>query len=279
MKSLRLISLTILLVPFLFANEMDPIDAAMEKAMERDGSTGGMVEAISAAHQQWEEKLNALYNQLKKAMPSDEFAALQLAQRAWITYRDKQVAAYENSYSKMDGTMWGPMCGNAIMSLIRQRAKELEGHLGLLAERNPTEDEPTQKAGNFSAADFEKVVQSFLKSDYVGNPSVAKALFTPEFAALWTKACNPPEGEVIYWGADPILETQDMDPKLINLGPATALDNQVLVPVVYQHQGQNPFTKTFVFTPAGPNWRISDILTTGLRDGMESELANLKKNL
>jgi uncharacterized protein YecT (DUF1311 family) len=113
----------------------DPIDIAMNEAMERNGSTAGMCEAIAEAHEKWEARLNAVYGQLKKQMPPEEFAALQQAQRAWIAYRDLQIKSYEATYSRMDGTMWIPCSASAVMNLTKQRVQELEGILNLLSER------------------------------------------------------------------------------------------------------------------------------------------------
>lgn len=120
----------------LFAQEeKDPIDLEMDAAMEQDGSTAGMVEAITAAQEKWEAKLNSAYKVLKQKMPSEEFAALQQAQRAWIAFRDKQIESYSITYGLMDGTMWTPIHAGAVMRITKQRAMELENYLGLLGER------------------------------------------------------------------------------------------------------------------------------------------------
>lgn len=130
----------------------------------------------------------------------------------------------------------------------------------------------------------EEKTKAFLKTNYVSDPKIPKMFFTPEFAALWLKACNPPEGETIYWGADPILETQDTDPKLLSLGPAETDGENIAVPVVYKHQGLPPFTKTFAFVQQKGRWVISDIITagtinpsTGKANGRESEFQKLSK--
>jgi hypothetical protein len=132
----------------------------------------------------------------------------------------------------------------------------------------------------------EEKTKAFLKTDYVSDPKIPKTFFTPEFAALWLKACNPPEGETIYWGADPILETQDTDPKLLGIGPAESTDDKVFVPVGYKHAGQSPYKKIFVFEQHKGRWVIADILTdgvinpsTGERATMESEFQKLAANL
>jgi uncharacterized protein YecT (DUF1311 family) len=137
MKSIHL-SLAILAaisLPLSAQEEKDPIDLEMDAAMEQAVSTADMVAAITAAHEKWEAKLNATYKALKQQMPAEEFAALQQAQRAWITYRDKQVESYGITYGNMEGTMWIPMHAGAVMRITKQRAQDLENILGLLGER------------------------------------------------------------------------------------------------------------------------------------------------
>ena len=140
---------------------------------------------------------------------------------------------------------------------------------------------------------LEKVIIDFLTSDYlsIDSSSVAMKYFTPEFSQLWKQACQPPEGENIYWGADPILETQDMEPKLVSIGPATTEENRVQIPVTYQpltlhfpkdaepqtQPSGEPFVKIFVFVQTkDENWMISDIITSGIRSDKYSEVEQLK---
>lgn len=135
MKRQIILCIALLASPLLAQESKDPIDIEMDVAMEQNGSTAGMVEAITQAQSSWEEKLNATYKSLKQKMPADEFSALQQAQRAWISYRDKQIESYGITYGKMDGTMWIPIHAGAVMGLTKQRAQELENILGLLNER------------------------------------------------------------------------------------------------------------------------------------------------
>jgi len=126
----------------------------------------------------------------------------------------------------------------------------------------------------------EEKTKLFLKSDYTGDPAVAQTLFTPEFAALWIKACNPPEGGTNYWGCEPILETQDEDPAFLGIGPAELQDDGTIqVPVGFQHKGSSPYKKTFVFEQRKGRWLIADIITTGILDEPQSEFKNLKRDL
>lgn len=135
MKTKLLLVFTLLSTPLFAGETKDPIDIEMDIAMEQNGSTAGMVEAITQAQSRWEEKLNATYKSLKQKMPADEFSALQQAQRAWISYRDKQIESFGITYGKMDGTMWIPIHAGAVMGLTKQRAQELENILGLVNER------------------------------------------------------------------------------------------------------------------------------------------------
>jgi uncharacterized protein YecT (DUF1311 family) len=127
--------LTSLSLQLFSQEEKDPIDLEMDAAMERDYSTAGMVEAITSAHEKWESKLNSTYKVLKQRMPPEDFAALQKAQRAWITFRDKQIESYGITYGAMEGTMWIPMQADAVMRLTRERARELESMLQMLNAR------------------------------------------------------------------------------------------------------------------------------------------------
>jgi len=133
---IQLICLWVMPLSIFSQVEKDPIDLEMDAAMEENGSTAGMVEAITKAQEKWEAKLNAKYKSLKQKMPPDEFAALQQAQRAWIAYRDKQIESYAITYGRMDGTMWIPAHAGAVMRLTKERAQELENILGLLDERS-----------------------------------------------------------------------------------------------------------------------------------------------
>ena len=130
------------------AEDKDPIEIQMEAAMELHGSTGGQVDALTAAQEKWEAKLNAIYKSLKQKMQPDEFAAIQQAQRAWITYRDKQLLSYESTYGKMDGTMWVPMHAYAVMNLAKKRVQELQSLLDLVEERWISETPFTHKVAS-----------------------------------------------------------------------------------------------------------------------------------
>lgn len=113
----------------------DPIDRAMEAAMEKDPSTAGMIQAISAANVQWDKRMNSTYNSLRKRMEPEEWKPLVSAQKAWINYRDLQIASIEAIYSRMEGSMWRPVSASRVMEITKERALFLEALLENLAER------------------------------------------------------------------------------------------------------------------------------------------------
>ena len=117
------------------AAKQDPIDRTMEAAMEKDPSTAGMIQAISDADVQWDKRMNSIYNSLRKAMEPDEWKSLVSAQKAWVNYRDLQIASIEATYSRMEGTMWRPVSASRVMEITKERALFLEALLENVSER------------------------------------------------------------------------------------------------------------------------------------------------
>jgi uncharacterized protein YecT (DUF1311 family) len=107
----------------------------MDAAMEKDPSTAGMVQAISKANKQWDKEMNSLYQDLKKTMATEEWAALVTAQKAWLVYRDAQTKSLVETYGRMEGTMWIPMSASAVMGLTKDRALFLQSLKDTISER------------------------------------------------------------------------------------------------------------------------------------------------
>jgi len=134
--SLLLIALLALALPLRADDEKKhPIDQAMEAAIDRDSSTAGMVQAVSKANKDWDKEMNALYQNLKKTMKPEEWAALVAAQKAWIVYRDAQTKSIVETYGHMEGTMYIPMSASAVMELTKDRALFLKSLQELISER------------------------------------------------------------------------------------------------------------------------------------------------
>ena len=134
--NLLLIALLALAMPLRADDEKKhPIDQAMDAAMERDSSTAGMVNAVSKANKDWDKEMNALYQDLKKTMKPEEWAALVTAQKAWIVYRDAQTKSIVETYGHMEGTMYIPMSASEVMEITKDRALFLKSLKEMISER------------------------------------------------------------------------------------------------------------------------------------------------
>jgi uncharacterized protein YecT (DUF1311 family) len=112
-----------------------PIEVEMETAIDENPSTMGMRQAFGDARDKWEKEIIKSFSKLKEAMEPEEFEALRVSQRAWETYRDAEVKAQGEIYSRQQGTIWGPISNSAEMELYRSRALQLDEYLGAVSER------------------------------------------------------------------------------------------------------------------------------------------------
>ena len=113
----------------------DPIDIAMDKAMEDNPSTAGMVQAATQADEKWQKEIDRALTKLKKEMTTEQWKALQASQQAWRAYRDKEIKTQDALYGAMQGTMWSPVSASKRMELNKERALLLRGYIDTLSER------------------------------------------------------------------------------------------------------------------------------------------------
>jgi uncharacterized protein YecT (DUF1311 family) len=116
-------------------NPKHPIEVAMDAAMEKDGSTAGMLRAIDAAQKSWDDLLNRHYTKLRALLGENDAETLKAAQRAWLAFRDAELEALMMIYGKMDGTMYRPMHAYAAMELVKVRALALGRRVEMLQQR------------------------------------------------------------------------------------------------------------------------------------------------
>jgi uncharacterized protein YecT (DUF1311 family) len=113
----------------------DPIDIAMDRAMEKNPSTAGMVQAAAQADEQWQKEIDRALAKLKKEMTAEQSKALQASQQAWRAYRDKELETQGALYGAMQGTVWRPVAASKAMELNRERALLLRHYIETLSER------------------------------------------------------------------------------------------------------------------------------------------------
>lgn len=129
MKNTFFIILTI--VCWLNANGQERemrIDKQLTQCLDSTGNqtTAGMCNCTYRALKQWDDKLNSTYKALLRRLDVAGKARLAEAQREWIKYRDKDIAAIDAVYNKADGTMWRLVRADKVMELTRKRALELQ---------------------------------------------------------------------------------------------------------------------------------------------------------
>lgn len=111
------------------------IDIFVDKAMDKDPSTAGMVKAAQEGEKMWDAELNKYYKLFSAAMDNESKAALKKAQLAWISFRDEEFAMTGLFYSKKDGTMYRVIAACTRLEIVKKRALTIktlyEEHCGL----------------------------------------------------------------------------------------------------------------------------------------------------
>jgi uncharacterized protein YecT (DUF1311 family) len=102
-----------------------PIDLQMEKAEEEASSTADQTQTQARGLKLWDAEMNRVYTKLRKRLKPAAADALQVAQRAWLDYRDRQTKFLEEMYNGFEGTMFIPMHAAAVKKVTRARALEL----------------------------------------------------------------------------------------------------------------------------------------------------------
>lgn len=108
-----------------------PIEAELARCLgTAEGSTTfGSLACIDAAHTAWDRELNRVYGELRKRLDVPGRDRLREAQRRWIAWRDAEIEAIGTIYGALDGTMYRVMQADAVLTLIRERARELDNRL------------------------------------------------------------------------------------------------------------------------------------------------------
>ena len=112
----------------------DPIDIEVDKMMDKDPSTAGMLKATTRGTELWDAAMNKAYIELMKKLPEAERASLKKSQVAWLGYRDANSQLVSAVYGHAQGTMYGPMSANEVLELVKERTLLLRGYLDILGQ-------------------------------------------------------------------------------------------------------------------------------------------------
>jgi uncharacterized protein YecT (DUF1311 family) len=124
---------------FLRANDpenKDPIDVIVDKMIDKDPSTAGMVQATDKGTEMWDAEMNKAYNSLMQKLPEAERETLKKSQLAWLAYRDANIKLVAAVYGHAQGTMYIPMAADESLELVKARTLLLRKYLDLLGEND-----------------------------------------------------------------------------------------------------------------------------------------------
>lgn len=106
-----------------FVTKDHPIDRMTGQCLEKNSTTGGMVDCYAKALSMWDKELNRFYGELMNALNPSQKQTLQAAQREWVRYRDAQKAAIVAIYN--EGTISRIEQAMAINDLTKEQAQKL----------------------------------------------------------------------------------------------------------------------------------------------------------
>ncbi|KQR80196.1 hypothetical protein ASG35_30530 [Burkholderia sp. Leaf177] len=96
-------------------------------------STADMSGCYSVAYKAFDHRLNVAYQNLLKTLPAAPAQKLKASQRAWLTFRDAELATQSAIFATRQGTIYVPMQEDEGMSLTRDRALRLESYLSVMS--------------------------------------------------------------------------------------------------------------------------------------------------
>jgi len=126
-----LIALALLLAPSVYAQGAEkehPIEKWLGKCIQQDDSTAGTRDCIGKAYRMWDQELNKAYKILMNQLPPDAKKTLKASQLAWIKYRDAESKLGDEIAGIKGGTLYLLEGDNRMMSMVKERAMELQGY-------------------------------------------------------------------------------------------------------------------------------------------------------
>ncbi len=110
------------------------IDTWLKGCMAKDPSTQGTNACLAQALARWDGEMNRVYQELNGRLDAGRRSTLREAQRAWVAFRDRELAWLGEFYGKLEGSMYGSMLAADKVEVTRKRALELDSLLDVLAQ-------------------------------------------------------------------------------------------------------------------------------------------------
>lgn len=116
------------------AKKEHAIDSWLKGCMEKDASTLGTNACLAQALARWDKEMNRVYQELNGQLDTERRNALREAQRAWVAFRDRELAWLGGFYGRLEGSMYGSMLVADRVEVTRKRALELGSMLDVLQQ-------------------------------------------------------------------------------------------------------------------------------------------------
>ncbi|MGC8650479.1 MAG: lysozyme inhibitor LprI family protein [Hydrogenobaculum sp.] len=118
-----------LLPNVVYARQKDPIDAWLDKCLDKHQTDAGMMNCTEKAQQMWNARLNKVYRELLSKLNPKQREDLIRSERNWVNFAESETRFINDTYFSAMGTMYYLMGDDDIMELYKRRALQLQGYL------------------------------------------------------------------------------------------------------------------------------------------------------
>lgn len=114
--------------------ENHPIDVRREEChgIDSNQTTYGMIHCEDIAREEWESEMNAYYGLLMQSLTMEGKEKLEIAQKNWRDFRERELDFSGTMYYSMDGTMWKVVAAIRSCDIVKARARELKDYYEIL---------------------------------------------------------------------------------------------------------------------------------------------------
>jgi len=112
------------------------IDISLEDCLAtgENQTTYGMIQCIDTAYAAWDAELNKNYKLLMSVLGEEEKEKLKIAQKAWITMRDADIAFIGLYSENLEGSMYRVSANFHSMEIVQLRALQLKSYYEEISE-------------------------------------------------------------------------------------------------------------------------------------------------
>jgi uncharacterized protein YecT (DUF1311 family) len=137
-KALLFVWILLAIYPLLLSTDgaaKHPIDVWLSGCMEKNPSSQGVNACLGQAFEKWDLEMNRVYRELSGQLSIESVVVLREAQRAWIAFRDREMAWLAKFYGGLAGTMYSNMQAADRVDLVKRRVLELASYLDVLNQQ------------------------------------------------------------------------------------------------------------------------------------------------